>query len=148
MTRHELAKQVAAAAGLTGERARAPSTQRLTRIAGQLAAGRDVAIPGLASSASASAPREGRNPRRQGTPTSLPMTPDVPTAVQVSQTTDAHAAGRRLLGTLERVSRAVRAINVSGARSNRRSSRFVAVLVEDQAAALAARDDVLLALQV
>ena len=47
MTKTELAKQVAAAAGLTGEQAKSAVDAVFDTIAGELAAGRDVAIAGV-----------------------------------------------------------------------------------------------------
>jgi DNA-binding protein HU-beta len=63
MTKHELAKQVAANAGLTGERAKSAVDAAFDAIAGELAAGRDVAIAGFGKfSVGERAAREGRNP--------------------------------------------------------------------------------------
>jgi DNA-binding protein HU-beta len=61
MTKHELAKQVAAGADLTGEQAKSALDTAFDVIAGELAAGRDVAIAGKFS-VSERAAREGRNP--------------------------------------------------------------------------------------
>ena len=47
MTKHELAKQVAANAGLTGEQATSAVDAAFDAIAGELVAGRDVAIAGF-----------------------------------------------------------------------------------------------------
>lgn len=63
MTKHELAKQVAANAGLTGEQAKSAVDAAFDAIAGELAAGRDVAIAGFGKfSVGERAAREGRNP--------------------------------------------------------------------------------------
>jgi DNA-binding protein HU-beta len=63
MTKHELAKQVAADAGLTGEQAKSAVDAALDAIAGELVAGRDVAIAGFGKfTVSERAAREGRNP--------------------------------------------------------------------------------------
>lgn len=63
MTKHELAKQVAANAGLTGEQAKSAVDAAFDTIAGELAAGRDVAIAGFGKfSVGERAAREGRNP--------------------------------------------------------------------------------------
>ena len=59
----ELAKQVAADAGLTGEQAKSAVDAAFDTIAGELAAGRDVAIAGFGKfSVAERAAREGRNP--------------------------------------------------------------------------------------
>ena len=63
MTKHELAKQVAATAGLTGEQATSAVDAAFGAIAGELVAGRDVAIAGFGKfSVGERAAREGRNP--------------------------------------------------------------------------------------
>jgi DNA-binding protein HU-beta len=63
MTKTELAQQVAAPAGLTGEQATSAVDAVFDTIAGELAAGRDVAIAGFGKfSVSDRAAREGRNP--------------------------------------------------------------------------------------
>jgi DNA-binding protein HU-beta len=63
MTKHELAQQVAANAGLTGEQAKSAIDAAIDAIAGELAAGRDVAVAGFGKfSVSERAAREGRNP--------------------------------------------------------------------------------------
>ena len=63
MTKHELAKQVAANAGLTGEQATSAVDAAFDAIAGELVAGRDVAIAGFGKfSVGERAAREGRNP--------------------------------------------------------------------------------------
>ena len=51
MTKHELARQIAADAGITAGQAASVVDAAFDVIAGELAAGRDVAIAGLASSA-------------------------------------------------------------------------------------------------
>jgi len=62
MTKTELSKQVAAAAGLTGEQAKSAVDATFDVIAGELAAGRDVAIAGFGKfSVSERAAREGCN---------------------------------------------------------------------------------------
>jgi DNA-binding protein HU-beta len=63
MTKHELAQQVAANAGLTGQQARSAVDAAFDAIVGELAAGRDVAIAGFGKfSVSGRAARGGRNP--------------------------------------------------------------------------------------
>ena len=63
MTKHELAKQVAANAGLTGEQATSAVDAAFDAIAGELVAGRDVAIAGFGKfSVGERAARAGRNP--------------------------------------------------------------------------------------
>jgi len=63
MTKHELAKQVAADSGLSGEQAKSAIDAAFDAITGELAAGRDVAIAGFGKfSVSDRAAREGRNP--------------------------------------------------------------------------------------
>jgi len=63
MTKHEFAEQVAAEAGLTGEQAKTALDAAFDAIAGELAAGRDVAIAGFGKfSVGERAAREGRNP--------------------------------------------------------------------------------------
>ncbi|HEX8159365.1 MAG TPA: HU family DNA-binding protein [Solirubrobacteraceae bacterium] len=63
MTKHELAKQVAAGADLTGEQAKSALDTAFDVIAGELAAGRDIAIAGFGKfSVTERAAREGRNP--------------------------------------------------------------------------------------
>jgi len=63
MTKHELAKQVAADSGLSGEQAKSAVDAAFDVITGELAAGRDVAIAGFGKfSVSDRAAREGRNP--------------------------------------------------------------------------------------
>jgi DNA-binding protein HU-beta len=63
MTKTELAQQVAAQAGLTGEHAASAVDAVFDTIAGELAAGRDVAIAGFGKfSVGDRAAREGRNP--------------------------------------------------------------------------------------
>ena len=63
MTKHELAKQVAANAGVTGEQATSAVDAAFDAIAGELVAGRDVAIAGFGKfSVGERAAREGRNP--------------------------------------------------------------------------------------
>jgi DNA-binding protein HU-beta len=63
MTKHELAKQVAANAGLTGEQATSAVDAAFDAIAGELAAGRDVAIARFGKfSVGERTAREGRNP--------------------------------------------------------------------------------------
>ena len=49
MTKHELAKQVAADSGLSGEQAKSAVDAAFDAITGELVAGRDVAIAGSAS---------------------------------------------------------------------------------------------------
>ena len=63
MTKHELAKQVAANAGLTGEQATSAVDAAFDAIAGELVAGRDVAFAGFGKfSVGERAARAGRNP--------------------------------------------------------------------------------------
>ncbi len=63
MTKHELAKQVAADSALSGEQAKSVVDAAFDAITGELAAGRDVAIAGFGKfSVSDRAAREGRNP--------------------------------------------------------------------------------------
>jgi DNA-binding protein HU-beta len=63
VTKQELAKQVGGAAGLTGEQAKSAVDAVFDVIAGELAAGRDVAIAGFGKfSVAERAAREGRNP--------------------------------------------------------------------------------------
>ena len=63
MTKTELAKHVAAAAGLTAEQARSAVDAVFDTIAGELAASRDVAIAAFGKlSVAERAAREGRNP--------------------------------------------------------------------------------------
>ena len=63
MTKTELAKHVASQAGLTGEQAKSVVDAVFDTIAGELAAGRDVAIAGFGKfSVAERAAREGRNP--------------------------------------------------------------------------------------
>ena len=63
MTKQELAKHVAAAAGMTGEQAKGAVDAAFDAISGELAAGRDVAIAGFGKfTVSDRAAREGRNP--------------------------------------------------------------------------------------
>ncbi len=63
MTKPELAKQVAAAAGLTGEQAKGAVDAVFDTVASELVAGRDVAIAGFGKfSVADRAAREGRNP--------------------------------------------------------------------------------------
>ena len=63
MTKHELAKQVAADSGLSGEQAKSAVDAAFDAITGELAAGRNVAIAGFGKfSVSDRAAREGRNP--------------------------------------------------------------------------------------
>lgn len=63
MTKHELAKQVAANAGLSGEQAMSAVDAAFDAIAGELVAGRDVAIAGFGKfSVGERAARAGRNP--------------------------------------------------------------------------------------
>ncbi len=63
MTKNELAKQVAADSGLSGEQAKSAVDAAFDAITGELAAGRDVAIAGFGKfSVSDRAAREGRNP--------------------------------------------------------------------------------------
>jgi len=63
MTKHELAKQVAADSGLSGEQAKSAVDAVFDAITGELAAGGDVAIAGFGKfSVSDRAAREGRNP--------------------------------------------------------------------------------------
>ena len=63
MTKPELAKNVATAAGLTGEQAKTAVDAVFDAIASELAAGRDVAIAAFGKfSVAERAAREGRNP--------------------------------------------------------------------------------------
>ncbi|MCA1680651.1 MAG: HU family DNA-binding protein [Actinobacteria bacterium] len=63
MTKQELAKQVAADANLSGEQAKSAIDAVFDAIAGELAAGSDVAIAGFGKfSVGERAAREGRNP--------------------------------------------------------------------------------------
>jgi DNA-binding protein HU-beta len=63
MTKLELAKQLAAQAGLTGEQATSAIDAVFETIVGELAAGRDVAIAGFGKfSVGERAARDGRNP--------------------------------------------------------------------------------------
>ena len=63
MTKHELARQIAADAGITADQAASVVDAAFDVIAGELAAGRDVAIGGFGKfSVSERAAREGRNP--------------------------------------------------------------------------------------
>ncbi len=63
MTKHQLAKQVAADSGLSGEQAKSAVDAAFDAITGELAAGGDVAIAGFGKfSVSDRAAREGRNP--------------------------------------------------------------------------------------
>jgi DNA-binding protein HU-beta len=63
MTKTELAKHVATAAGLTAEQAKSTVDAVFDTIAGELATGRDVAIAGFGKFGVADrAAREGRNP--------------------------------------------------------------------------------------
>ena len=63
MTKTELAKQVAAQAGLTGEQAKTAVAVVFDMIADELAAGRDVAIAAFGKfSVAERDAREGRNP--------------------------------------------------------------------------------------
>jgi DNA-binding protein HU-beta len=63
MTKHELAQQVAANAGLSGEQAKRAVDAAFDAIAGELAAGRDVAIAAFGKfTVGERAAREGRNP--------------------------------------------------------------------------------------
>jgi DNA-binding protein HU-beta len=63
MPKTELAKHVAATAGLTGEQGKSAVDAVFDTIAGELAAGRDVAIAGFGKfSVAERAAREGRNP--------------------------------------------------------------------------------------
>ena len=63
MTKHELAKQVAADSELSGEQAKSAVDAAFDAITGELAAGRDVAIAGFGKfSVSDRSAREGRNP--------------------------------------------------------------------------------------
>jgi DNA-binding protein HU-beta len=64
MTKHELARQIAADAGITSGQAASVVAAAFDAIAGELAAGRDVAITGFGKfSVTQRAAREGRNPR-------------------------------------------------------------------------------------
>jgi len=63
MTKHELAKTVATDAGITAGQAASVVDAAFATIAGELAAGRDVAIAGFGRfSVTERAAREGRNP--------------------------------------------------------------------------------------
>jgi DNA-binding protein HU-beta len=63
MTKHELARQIAADAGITAGQAASVVDAAFDLIAGELAAGRDVAIAGFGKfSVTERAAREGRNP--------------------------------------------------------------------------------------
>jgi len=63
MTKHELAKQVAADSGLGDKQAKSAVDAAFDAITGELAAGRDVAIAGFGKfTVSDRAAREGRNP--------------------------------------------------------------------------------------
>lgn len=63
MTKNELAKRVAADAGITAGQAASIVDAAFDAIAGELAAGRDVAIAGFGKfSVTERAAREGRNP--------------------------------------------------------------------------------------
>lgn len=63
MTKHELARQIAADAGITAGQAASVVDAAFDVIAGELAAGRDVAVAGFGKfSVSERAAREGRNP--------------------------------------------------------------------------------------
>jgi DNA-binding protein HU-beta len=63
MTKHELARQIAAGAGITAGQAASVVDAAFDAIAGELAAGRDVAIAGFGKfSVSERAARAGRNP--------------------------------------------------------------------------------------
>jgi DNA-binding protein HU-beta len=63
MTKYELARQIAADAGITAGQAASVVDAAFDAIAGELAAGRDVAIAGFGKfSVSERAAREGRNP--------------------------------------------------------------------------------------
>jgi DNA-binding protein HU-beta len=63
MTKTELAKQIAAATGLTADQAKSTVDAVFEMIAGELVAGRDVAIAGFGKfSVADRAAREGRNP--------------------------------------------------------------------------------------
>jgi DNA-binding protein HU-beta len=63
MTKHELARQIAADAGITAGQAASVVDAAFDAITGELAAGRDVAIAGFGKfSVSERAAREGRNP--------------------------------------------------------------------------------------
>jgi DNA-binding protein HU-beta len=63
MTKTELAKHVAATAGLTGEQGKSAVDAVFDTIAGELAAGHDIAIAGFGKfSVAERAAREGRNP--------------------------------------------------------------------------------------
>ena len=63
ITKAELAKQVAGAAGLTAEQAKSAVDSVFDAIAAELAGGRDVAIAGFGKfSVADRAAREGRNP--------------------------------------------------------------------------------------
>ena len=63
MTKYELARQIPADAGITAGQAASVVDAAFDAIAGELAAGRDVAIAGFGKfSVSERAAREGRNP--------------------------------------------------------------------------------------
>ena len=63
MNKTELAKQVAATAGVTGEQAKSAVDAVFDTLASELGAGRDVAIAGFGKlSVAERAAREGRNP--------------------------------------------------------------------------------------
>jgi DNA-binding protein HU-beta len=63
MTKHELTQQVAANAGLSGEQAKRAVDAAFDAIAGELTAGRGIAIAGFGKfSVGERAAREGRNP--------------------------------------------------------------------------------------
>jgi nucleoid DNA-binding protein len=69
MTKHELAKQVGADTGLTGEQARNAVDAAFDAIAGELVAGRDVAIAGFGKfSVGERAAREGQPRDRRDDP--------------------------------------------------------------------------------
>ena len=62
MTKHELARQIATDAGITAGQAAGVVDAAFDAIAGELAAGCDVAIAGFGNSVTQRAVREGRNP--------------------------------------------------------------------------------------
>ncbi len=63
MTKHELARQIATDAGITAGQAASVVDAAFDAIAGELAAGRDVAIAGFGKfSVTERAARKGRNP--------------------------------------------------------------------------------------
>jgi len=63
MTKHELARQIAADAGITGGQAASVVDALFDAIAGELAAGRDIAIAGFGKfGVGERAARAGRNP--------------------------------------------------------------------------------------